>query len=586
MKKLLTSLALIASFILNFQLAQAQELPSVLHGDIIFSEKQPADDFGDVVFHMLKANINERQGNKADVMASLQHASMISNDWRISQQASYYALRNKQFATAEDSALRWLQIESAPPESSKARVMLSLTYLGQNKNEAAFTQFLLALSETRDSPKYNKEVFQRFALDLAYLNANTAVNIYDQALSQASDQGLEITSQAYLARAILAYRLNNMPAYRLSLLATLQLDKHNETAATMLLEFYTNSKYPNKTEVDDVAKRFLKANKKANGARLAYAEYLYAGYHLPEAQEQFDFLVKTEDDTVASRALFMTAIVSFLQDDVNASVKKLNDYLDRQPSDDSAWHLLCEAYDLLENEDAAINACGHVVNDPLYFRAQLKIAKIMENNEAYQDAIDYLSELVIDDAENRYTVTLVKYELYMKLEQFDAAKELMEDTLTMYPSNIGAFYTLGLWHSEHGSLDQVELIFSKIIEIDSENAQAYNAWGYTLTERTTDYQRALSLVQKANALLPNDPYILDSLGWTYFKLGDYAKATRYLEQAFSLDKDSAIIGHLIEVYWQSGNQEKAMQLFVDFIDNEGVDKTLLKTTAQRIGMPH
>lgn len=585
MKKIITMLALIAPLLISVQPSHAQLSKQVFNDDIIFADKQPTDNFGDAVFHMLKADINQRQGHKDEVMASLLHASMISDDWRISQQASYYALRNKQFTKAEDSALRWLQIESVAPESSKARVMLSLAYLGQNKNDAAMTQFLLALSETRDSPKYNKEVFQRFALDLAYLNAGQAIAIYDRALNKASAQGLEITSQAYLARAILAYRLNNMPAYRLSLLATLQLDNHNVTAATMLLEFYTNSKYPNKDEVNDVAKRFIKANKKASGVRLAFAEYLYSEPNLDEAKDQFDYLVKTEDSAVATRALFMTSIISFLQGDITVTVEKLNDYLDRQPNDDKAWHLLCEAYDLLDNEDAAINACGHVVNDPLYFNAQLKIANIMVKNEAYQDAIDYLSELVIEDAESRHVVTLEKYDLYLKLEQYEAAKALLEDTLTMYPNNTGALYMLGLWHSEHGSLEAVEAIFSQVIEVNSDNAHAYNAWGYTLAERTQDYQRALTLVQKANTLLPNNPYILDSLGWVYFKLADYAKAIKYLEQALALDKDSAIVAHLIETYWQSGEKDKAMQLLAEFINSENVDKAFLQTTAQRLGMP-
>lgn len=92
------------------------------------------------------------------------------------------------------------------------------------------------------------------------------------------------------------------------------------------------------------------------------------------------------------------------------------------------------------------------------------------------------------------------------------------------------------------------------------NAQALNALGYTLADRTDRYQEALGYIEQALALLPDDAAVLDSMGWVQFRLGDFTKALEFLRRAYQLNPDPEIAAHLSEVLWAAGQRDEAKNL--------------------------
>jgi tetratricopeptide (TPR) repeat protein len=123
--------------------------------------------------------------------------------------------------------------------------------------------------------------------------------------------------------------------------------------------------------------------------------------------------------------------------------------------------------------------------------------------------------------------------------------------------NKDLLYARALIGEKLDMMDLTERDLRAILKQDADNAQALNALGYTLADRTNRVQEALQLIQRALALKPDDPFILDSMGWVQYKLGNNEEAIKYLKRALSIRNDAEISAHLGEVLWVTGNRSQA-----------------------------
>ena len=119
-----------------------------------------------------------------------------------------------------------------------------------------------------------------------------------------------------------------------------------------------------------------------------------------------------------------------------------------------------------------------------------------------------------------------------------------------------------------------------MLQDDPDNANALNALGYTLAERGLRIQEARQYIERAYELKPNDPAIMDSMGWVQFKLGNYDKAEEYLRKALELMDDAEILGHLAELLWAQGNYDEARSLLREAIDRHPEDDYLQELIKQ------
>jgi tetratricopeptide (TPR) repeat protein len=96
-----------------------------------------------------------------------------------------------------------------------------------------------------------------------------------------------------------------------------------------------------------------------------------------------------------------------------------------------------------------------------------------------------------------------------------------------------------------------------------ESAAAYNALGYSLADRNVRLNEAKTLIETAVKLSPADHYMLDSLGWVHYRLGNLKLAAEYLRKAYEIQGDPEIAAHLGEVLWQQGMVEEAKKIWAD-----------------------
>lgn len=163
----------------------------------------------------------------------------------------------------------------------------------------------------------------------------------------------------------------------------------------------------------------------------------------------------------------------------------------------------------------------------------------------------------------------------------DEALNILNEALAAHPGNLDLLYNRAMVAESVDDLEVLETDLRTILKIDPTNAQALNALGYTLADRTDRHAEALELINKALELRPNDPYYLDSLGWVYYRLGDLEKAAYYLHEAVAIQAEVEFVAHLGEVLWMQNKKREARKYWEQGVKLDANNK-VLQETMQRL----
>jgi Flp pilus assembly protein TadD len=167
--------------------------------------------------------------------------------------------------------------------------------------------------------------------------------------------------------------------------------------------------------------------------------------------------------------------------------------------------------------------------------------------------------------------------LLREAKQPQAAFELLDQLLTKQPEQPDLLYETALLAERLGRLDVLESRLNKLIELRPDSAQAYNALGYSYADRGLRLPEAQTLIEEALKLTPDDPFILDSLGWVLYRRGDLAGALTQLEQAYAKRDDPEIAAHLGEVLWALGRKVDAQRTWSESQQKYPTNEALLGT---------
>ena len=154
--------------------------------------------------------------------------------------------------------------------------------------------------------------------------------------------------------------------------------------------------------------------------------------------------------------------------------------------------------------------------------------------------------------------------------------------LIAFPQSFSLLYGRAMVHESEGQLGAMEHDLRSILAQDPDHAATLNALGYTLTNHTQRYEEAANLIERALALSPGDPAILDSLGWVYYKLGQYSESEALLREAHKAFPDPEVAAHLGEVLWVQGRQFEARDVWRDGLGRVP-DHPIILETVNRLG---
>lgn len=152
--------------------------------------------------------------------------------------------------------------------------------------------------------------------------------------------------------------------------------------------------------------------------------------------------------------------------------------------------------------------------------------------------------------------------LYMEQKQIQKGYDLLDAALVRFPDNVQIYFEYGLLLEQDGAQQQAIVLMEKILELEPDHAEALNYLGYTWADNNINLEKALEYVQKSMRLKPGNGYILDSLGWVYFRMGKLDLATEKILKALELEPDDPNIHeHLGDIYLRQGQQKKAIQAY-------------------------
>ncbi len=524
------------------------------------------DEWSDEVLFQLQAAAHGGFSEDHDqVLKELLATAGEKADVELVQQAVGLAWRMQRWALLQEAAGLWRQLD---PDTADARRLEILAALNQGRSDKAVELAARWLSRDNESRErlLRRDLVQVIA---AAEGVEDRSAVLDEVISKT---GIDRESGAALAARSQLYWQMDQPeqAYEAALkAAALTGERADLTWAAQLA-----------TALDDYPEALVLYRQARQTAPeewtlgLAEAEVLRNLERLDDALEVLSELPLNPD------VLYSIATYRFQAGDERGAAEAWQQLAAWSPVEDADQHAFMVAWlaEFLERPADAAQWYARVRGGSNVDRAMIRRAVLLADDGKLDEARGLL-QLARDteQADQRERAFLVEAELLREHGNEAQGLRLLGDALRESPGSIRLLYARAIHAVESDDLELAEQDLRRIIQIDSDNAMALNALGYTLTDRTHRHREAYRLIRRALELEPDEPAILDSMGWVYFRLGRPETALPYLERALDGEDNPEIAAHLVEVLWVLEQRERATELLRDALvrhpDDQHLDDT-------------
>ena len=252
--------------------------------------------------------------------------------------------------------------------------------------------------------------------------------------------------------------------------------------------------------------------------------------------------------------------------------------------------LLGQTAEFLKRMDEALAWYRSVPVPPQRWQARLRAANVLHETKRGSAAYAELHALQSDASAGedvRRDAYLLEADLRQKDGVMPGEMDAFAHGLAAFPDDTGLLYARSLSWERRDDIAHAEADLRKVLVAEPENVAALNALGYTLADRTTRYDEALQLIDRARVAEPDNPAIIDSYGWVLYRLGRTKEALVELQRALLLQKDPEIAAHHGEVLGVTGDKTGARKAFDDARKlepgNRSLQRALQRTGADGAG---
>ena len=571
--------ALLAALLLAVATAQAQSLNDLDDGDDDDDEPPPVqaavtppkpkpnyptqDLSGPMLYEFLLGEIAAQRGSPGLAAQTYVDLARKTRDPRVAQRAVQVANYARMPNLALEAARIWHDTDPASPQPMQILVQLLVQQKRVEETEpvllkllasnpagapATFMQLNRVLANNPD-PAANLRVVQKVASGYPKLpQARFAVA---QAAAAANDE----------AQALAAVREASalQPEWEMPAMFEAQLlqKRSPDEAAKRLVSFL--EKYPDSRE-----------------ARMSYARVLAAGNRLPESRAEFEKIVaRNPKDTEAIHAVGLLAMQVKDYGLAEQSMKKLLDLGYRDPN--SVRYTLGQIAEEQKDWPRAIEWYKTIQRGEHALPARMRTASVIARQGKLEEARAFLRD-VGGPPEQKVQLLIAESQLLREAHKHREAFDLLGGALAATPEQPDLLYDQALTAEKLDRFDVMEQNLQKLIQVKPDHAHAYNALGFSFADRNVRLPEAKKLIEKALELAPNDYFIIDSMGWVLYRMGDLKGAERELRRAWNGRPDGEIGAHLGEVLWQLGERDEARRIWQEALkaspENEALQKTL------------
>ncbi len=509
----------------------------------------------DVMYKILVAEVALDRGHYDVAITNYLQLGEARHDPRLLERAARIAVYAHDDKRALEAAQQWVELE---PDNVDAREVVTAFYIRSGQYDKAQSQLeaLLALNEK----KGEGNAFMLIAGLLGQQQDKQAALEVMQRLvnSRPNDPN------ALMALSHLAVRAGVLDKAEQAIKRVVALEPDRPDAVLQLARILAMR--GKSAEAFKLMEGAIKKHPKDIGLRTDFARALADDNQLDKAYKQFKIINKqSPDDPENLRVLGMVAL---RLGRVNEGEKYFQQLHRTSPeyASESSYYLGRIAEEFHKDPDAAIKWYSKVERGKNYLESQIRIALLLAQKGDISDARGQLSAIAPSNPGELVRIYLTDAQILRDAKRPQEAIKVYTSGLKDLPNNADLLYARAMTEERLGRFETMEKDLKQILAGDPDNVDALNALGYSLADHTRRYKEALTYIKKAFELRPDSYFVLDSMGWVKYRLGDYKDAVSYLRRALDAStndsgSDSEIAAHLTEVLWVMGDKQGARQVW-------------------------
>ena len=522
------------------------------------------------VFKYLAAEIAGQRGDLGLSTKLFFDLAKSSRDVRLAERAAKVAIYSKNPQAALESSKLWIELDENSTEAQQAATQIYI----MNGDLNAAKPLLKKLLEKEDTR----------ANGFLYLNSLLAHQANKNAVLQLTQELAAPYSQlaeAHFTVGQAAFQAGNLPLALTESARANQLRPNWEIAAILQADILYNTS-PEKGIA--FYRNFLSNTSDANDARLNYARMLIKQARFAEAKPELIKLSKLANTN--PEILVVVGLLSVQSNQFLEAEQFFKQALDtRLKNKEPIYLYLGQIAEKNKNDAEAINWYSKVKKPAEtsaqqtdhYLDAKLSMANVVSRTQGADKAIQMLDDLEnLSDAQLAQVIT-AQSNLLAQAKRFQESYELLGKAVANMPNSNELIYDYAMAAERVQQFAVLETQLRRLIKIKPDFAQAYNALGYSFADRNVKLDEANQLITKALEISPGDHYIMDSMGWVQYRLGNLDKAFDYLNKAYNLQNDTEIAAHLGEVLWKQGKQDEASKVWAEALKVNPENDVLIKT---------
>lgn len=537
----------------------------------------------DILYRLLTAEIAATRSEFSLAAQTMLDLARETSDPRLAKRAFQFAMAERNMVRALSAAREWALLAPKDPEAVASSLALSASS-GQ-------TSGLAAALRSRIEKADNKE--QAVAQASIIVNKMSDKKLALQVLDQAIDPSVRSLSITHLALSDAAWAAEEPGRALDEARKALAIEPTSDAAAQRVLE-YGLKVDPDRAFAD--TRQFIQNNQASRQLQLMLVNRLVSFKHFDQAlaqiermraqaPEDFDLLYTQAEVNV--RAQRYEQAQALLQQYIQVQTQR------RQSINDGATNAMANASDarlllvqIAEKQgrfDQAIAQLDQIDDPALAFQAQVHKAVLLAKQGGLTQARATLDKLKPQNDRERSVIALTLASIYRDAGRTDMAVQVLKRANTEIPDSPEVKYDLAMLYERQGNYTEFESLMRRVIELDPDNANAYNSLGYTFADRNIRLDEAQDLLEQAIELDPDNPYIQDSVGWYFYRVGDYQAALEYLERSYRQLPAAEVAAHLGEVLWVMKRRDDARRIWSEGLSLDASNQVLLETL-KRLGV--
>lgn len=294
-----------------------------------------------------------------------------------------------------------------------------------------------------------------------------------------------------------------------------------------------------------------------------YASMLVENKQLNKAEDIFQSLINHYPQAPSLK--LSLGLVKLENQKVEEAKLLFEELLANNSHPNEARYYLARIAEQQKDIDSAISYFQAIEESPNYEASIERASFLLAQQNKIDEMLSYLGELRTSDKSRAKMLWLLEVKLLSLTQNKDQMMDSLNAALIEFPDDEQLLYARAMNLDAQDNLADMESDLRKILAQTPDNAIALNALGYTLADKTDRLDEAFQLIHKAHQLDPENPAILDSLGWVLFKLNQREEALIYLLKAFQGYQDGEVAAHLGEVLWSLNQKTEAIEVWVNVL---------------------